>query len=100
MEQDKSNYIMGRFERWFVRLVPFLLVAAAIMLLVTMTQVSKTKYAVKETAAYTRVTNCIVAKTATRTQDDIERCYIQVEKDSGIALERFDEQRNNENIKD
>ena len=92
----------GLLESIFVKLAPILLFVAAIMLMVLIFQVNKTKYAVKETAAYTRVSNCVIAKVANppTTQEDVEKCYTQVEKDSHIPLERFDFQTNNENPKD
>lgn len=92
----------SKFEKLFVTLAPVLLVVAAILLIITMFQLDETKYTVKETAAYTRVSNCIVAKNsgAVRAPDSVEKCYIQVEKDSDLKLERFDEQLNNENPRD
>lgn len=90
---------IGKFERIFVNLAPILIAVAAVLLVVLMYQLDRTKYAVQETAAYTRVSNCMVAKVMTppTTQEDVEKCYVQVEKDSNISLERFDYQINNEN---
>jgi len=80
-------------------LTPWLIVIASVLFVVLMFQVVRTNLAVKETSAYTRVSNCIVAKSASMkfTQDEIERCYIQVEKDTHVHLERFDFQIHNEN---
>lgn len=88
----------SRVEKVFVRLAPILIAVAAVLMVVTIMQIDETKYQVKETAAYTRVSNCVVAKVANppTTQDDVEKCYQQVEKDSQINLERFDFQVNNE----
>lgn len=90
----------SKLEYVFVRLAPILIVVAAILLVITLSQLDKTKYLVKETAAYTRVSNCIVAKSGSseRTAESVESCYAQVEKDSGIPLERFDKQIHNENF--
>ncbi len=82
----------------FGKLVPLLICIAGIMLIFVILQLGQTSNSVAETAAYTRVSNCIVAKSANPdfTQDEIERCYVQVEKNTGISLERFDFQIHNE----
>lgn len=102
MEPQNQSSPLSSFEKVFVRLAPILIFVAAILLVITMSQLGKTKYAVKETAAYTRVSNCIVAKVANppTTQVDVEQCYVQVEKDSDIPLERFDSQVHNESTKE
>lgn len=86
------------FEKLFVGVAPYLIVIAGLLLLGVMLQLGKTNERVAETEAYTRVTNCIVAKsgTTTRNFEDVEECYVQVEKNTGRSLERFDEQTNNE----
>jgi len=92
-----TDRVPSRFEKMFVTLAPVLLGVAGVLLIITLFQLDETKYAVKETAAYTRVSNCIVSKGSNdRTSEDVEKCYVQVEKDSGIPLERFDQQVNNE----
>lgn len=41
--------------------------------------------------AYIRVINCIVSHNVNgRTREDIENCYIQVEKDLNTSLQRYD----------
>ena len=45
--------------------------------------------------AYIRVINCIVSHNAsTRTQEDIESCYIRVERDLRTTLQRYDSSDN------
>lgn len=89
----------SRLEKTFVNLAPWLIGIASVLLIILIYQISKTGSKVAETEAYTRVTNCIVAKSANPefTQDEIERCYIQVEKNTGESLERFDFQTKGEN---
>lgn len=42
--------------------------------------------------AYIRVINCIVSHNASRrTQEDIESCYVAVERDLDTKLQRYDE---------
>lgn len=44
----------------------------------------------KTNNAYIRVINCILSKNAAgRVQQDIEDCYIRVEKDQKIKLDRY-----------
>jgi hypothetical protein len=96
--KNENNPASG-FEGIFMKVAPWLIAVAAVVLIFTLFQVSKTGQSAQETSAYTRVSNCIVAKSANPefTQDEIERCYVQVEKDTGVSLIRFDEQINNEN---
>jgi len=88
----------SKFEKVFLALAPVLLVLAGVLLIVSLLKLDRTQYTVKETAAYTRVSNCIVAKVSNpdTTVIDVEQCYTQVEKDSGVPLERFDKQTHNE----
>lgn len=83
-----------RIRRFFLSIMPYMIVLLAIGIVFLTTRLAATTQEVKETSAYTRVSNCIVAKSANQelTQDGIERCYIQVEKNTGVSLERFDEQ--------
>lgn len=70
------------------------LAIAAIMTMYLIISINKTNYKVRETAAYTRATNCIAARLASDSisQKEIEDCYVQVEKNTDISLERFDRQ--------
>lgn len=88
IEEIVSNFI-----------IPIFIVATAVLVLL-MISLSNTSRHVDETSAYTRVSNCIVAKLAGATipQIEIEKCYVQVEKETGISLERFDMQTHNENV--
>lgn len=89
----------GIFETIFLKVAPLLIFIAAALLVFLIFQLGKTSKAVTETSAYTRVSNCILGKSANPpfTQEEIEKCYIQVEKDTGVQLERFDRQLRNEN---
>lgn len=82
-------------ENIFIKLAPWLIACAAVLLIFTIGQLSKTSNAVEETSAYTRTSNCILGKSAKLPvlQEDIEECYEQVERDSGISLERFDNKK-------
>jgi hypothetical protein len=88
-----------KIQRFFNTVMPYMIVLLALGIIYLTTRLAATTQEVKETAAYTRVSNCIVAKVANppTTQDDIERCYVQVEKNTGKSLERIDEQVNGEN---
>lgn len=62
---------------------------AGIMLVFTM--ISVTQNTNNENNAYIRVINCIVTHNASeRTQQDIENCYLTVERDLNIKLQRYD----------
>ncbi len=62
---------------------------AAVLLIVIMLQSSKDTG--EQNNAYIRVINCIVSYNAsTRTQEDIERCYVTVERDLNVKLQRYD----------
>lgn len=73
-------------------LAPYIIGIATALIIVAVIEMNQTQYTVKETAAYTRVSNCIVAKSGSKTSTPlgVETCYKQVEKDSHIPLERFD----------
>ncbi len=63
-------------------------VAAFIIVFVSVSNVQKIN---NESNAYIRVINCIVSYTATtRKQSDIERCYVSVEKQMNVKLQRYD----------
>jgi len=83
-----------KFEKVFLKIAPIVIGVASLLIIVLMLQLNKTNKKVAETSAYTRVTNCIVSASAVPsfTQEEIERCYVQVEKNTHISLERFDEQ--------
>lgn len=87
-----------RADNFFGRFALFILAIAAIMIAYLVIGINKTNYKVRETAAYTRASNCIVARLASDSikQKEIEDCYVQVEKGSGISLERFDKQTNSD----
>lgn len=84
----------SKIERAIVTLAPFLIGFASLLLVVLIIQLGKTSEQVSDTQAYTRVTNCVVSKVANppTTQEAIELCYTQVEKDTGVHLQRFDTQ--------
>lgn len=90
-----SRQTMNSVEELFIKLAPWLIVVAAILLVVTIARIDNTSEAVKETSAYTRVSNCIVAKSAYLPikERDIETCYVQVEQDTDIPLKRFDNEK-------
>jgi hypothetical protein len=81
-------------SKFFLNIAPWLIGIAGIMIVIGLYQENVTQYKVVETSAYTRVTNCIVAKNGYQQikQLDVEKCYQQVEKESHIKLERFDTQ--------
>lgn len=85
---------MKTLARLLAILAPYIVGIAAAIMIIALVQFNQTQYVVKETSAYTRVSNCIVAKVAYTSvkQSDVEKCYQQVEKGSGIKLERFDTQ--------
>lgn len=63
--------------------------AAGILLIVLM--IASAKGTNEQNNAYIRVINCIVSHNAsTRTQDDIEACYVTVERDLNVRLQRYD----------
>lgn len=63
--------------------------AAAILLIFGM--VVSSQNTANENNAYIRVINCIVSQNiSTRTQDQIEQCYVTVERDLDIRLQRYD----------
>jgi len=82
------------FESVLAKIGLYVLFVAAILVAVLFVKVGQTNKKVAETSAYTRVTDCIVGKVANppTSQADVEKCYVQVEKATGISLERFDKQ--------
>lgn len=98
MIQEDAKRVVSGIENVFIKAAPWLIGLAAILLVLLIGTVNKTTDAVKETSAYTRVSNCILGKSGTPfTQEDIELCYVQVEKNTGIQLERFDTQARGDN---
>ena len=68
--------------------IPIIAVAG---LLIIVLMIDSTRGTNQENNAYIRVINCIVSHNAsTRTQDDIENCYIEVERDLNTRLQRYD----------
>ena len=68
--------------------IPVMIVAALLIVFVVVDGSRKTS---EENNAYIRVINCIVSHNASgRTQTDIERCYLTVEGDLDIRLQRYD----------
>lgn len=66
------------------------IIAVAGVLLVT-TLLLSSKGTSEQNNAYIRVINCIVSYNASeRTQVDIENCYLTVEHDLNVKLERYD----------
>jgi len=90
----KKELTILRVQRFFLLVMPYMIVLLALGVIYLTTRLAATTEEVKETSAYTRVTNCIVSKVANppTSQDDIELCYVQVEKNTDQSLERFDEQ--------
>lgn len=77
-----SDRIIGKLA------LPIIAIAAVLLILAF---VASTKSATNENNAYIRVINCIISIPAkNRTQGDIENCYISVEKDSRVKLQRYD----------
>lgn len=93
--KDSSSTV----ERLFINLSPLIIGIAAILLFFLIIRLNKTSQDVQVANAYSMVSNCILGKSANPPfmQHEIEACYIQVEKVTGVSLERFDEQLNNEN---
>lgn len=89
-DQGKSQ---GSFENIFIKLAPVVMIVAAVILVALFVEQSRTTQVIDETGAYIRVSNCIDAKVASppTTQEEVEKCYVQVEKQTGISLQRFDE---------
>lgn len=85
---------MNKFDKLLSKGALAVIVIALVMLVFLMIGLNKTSKSVQETSAYTRASNCIVAKLAHApvTQEGIELCYIQVERSTDIPLERFDMQ--------
>lgn len=81
-------------DRFFAKVGPWIILLAAGLLVFLILQIDKTNAKVSETEAYTRATNCIVARGAQPgfTQAEVEQCYVEVEKKTGLSLQRFDEQ--------
>lgn len=91
MQEDRPH--PGRIETFFSKTALWFIMAAGLLLLILIFKIGKTATDVQVTSAYTRVSNCILAKNAIgRTQAEIEDCYKQVEQDTGITLKRFDKQ--------
>ena len=66
-----------------------IIVAAGVLILVLM--LASSKGTGEQNNAYIRVINCIVSHNASeRTQQDIENCYVTVERDLNIRLQRYD----------
>lgn len=84
----------SNMQRYFLAVAMLIIGIAAALLFMTFTELGKTTDEVRRTSAYTRVTNCILGKSANppMTQTEIEKCYAQVEKNTKIELERFDYQ--------
>lgn len=89
---------MNRIERMLSKIALPIIGVALVLLVIMLVRLNQTSRSVEETSAYTRVSNCIVAKVAEppTVQDEVEQCYVQVEKDTGVTLQRFDEQTGNE----
>lgn len=72
--------------------LPVIAVAAALLVLGI---IIDSKGTTNENNAYIRVINCIVSHNASdRTQEDIENCYVTVERDLDIRLQRYDSSDN------
>lgn len=68
--------------------IPIMVLAALLIVFVVVDGGRRTS---EENNAYIRVINCIVSYNASgRTQADIERCYLTVERDLNIHLQRYD----------
>lgn len=81
--------IMGMTDRVMSKVALPIIVLAAILLVTVL--ILSTKTQTSQNNGYIRVINCIISIPATeRTQGDIESCYVQVEKQVGIKLQRYD----------
>jgi len=89
-----SKPIPTRVDMFFRKAGPWIILVAAILLVFLIFQLGKTSEKVAETEAYTRVTNCIVSKVSSPplAAQDVELCYVQVEKETGVSLQRFDQE--------
>lgn len=69
------------------------IVAAGLLLVILL--IASTRGTSEQNNAYIRVINCIVSYNASeRTQDDIENCYVTVERDLDVRLQRYDSSNN------
>lgn len=91
MIQQITN-IMSLLDRIINKIAIPVIVTAAIMIVAFM--VASSKGTSEQNNAYIRVINCIVSYPATvRTQMDVEQCYVTVERDLNIKLQRYDSSR-------
>ena len=68
--------------------LPIIVIAALLLVFWSVNEGRRTS---EENNAYIRVINCIVSHNASvRTQENIEGCYVNVEKDLDIHLKRYD----------
>lgn len=77
-----SDKVIGKLA------LPVIALACGLLVLVFVLTI---KSSTKENNAYIRVINCVISIPArTRTQEDIEQCYVVVEKDLDVKLQRYD----------
>lgn len=77
------------FDKLMPKIALPIIIAAAVLLIFAM--VTSSKSTGEQNNAYIRVINCIVSYNASeRTQDDIETCYLTVERDLNVKLQRYD----------
>lgn len=80
---------MDKLDKIIEKIALPVICLAAVVLIVSL--IVSSKGTSEENNAYVRVINCIVSyPTDTRTQDDIEKCYVTVEKDLNVKLQRYD----------
>lgn len=81
--------IMRATEKIIAKIaLPTIAIAAALIIVLFVASARATN---NESNAYIRVINCIISIPATeRTQNDIENCYINVERDLDVELKRYD----------
>lgn len=84
---------MNKFDKTVNKIFPTIalpiIAVAGVLLIVLM--LADTRGKNNENNAYIRVINCIVSYNASdRTQEQIENCYVTVEHDLNIKLQRYD----------
>ena len=94
----ENNY---RLEKFLAVGAPYMVGIAFIIVIIASFELNRASERVRETEAYTRVSNCIVAKVASppTDQEAVELCYAQVEKSTGLDLERFGYQVEGQNTR-
>lgn len=85
--------MQNHYENFIQRFALFIILFAAITLIGYF--IIDGRATDNQNNGYVRVINCIISVPAnTRTKDDINNCYVEVETDLGIKLERYNNHPN------